>query len=239
MKKNIENRDAPISRPTTFAPVSVRIRKIRKGTSGDFERSSIATKAPISAANFLHYVDQKKLDGITFYRTCKVADKFGFVQFGTNGDPKRTLPPIKHEPTTITGLKHLNGTLSTARLAPGSARGDFTISVGDQPSFDADPTKPDDALKTNLGYAAFGRVVDGMDVVLELYDEKPISVQLPEQVEATIVEADAVVKGQTASSSYKPAMLDNGVRVMVPPHIGSGTRIIVDVYERTYVGKVG
>lgn len=79
---------------------------------------------------------------------------------------------------------------------------------------------------------------DGMDVTLELYEEKPISVALPTQVEATITEADAVVKGQTASSSYKPAVLENGVRVMVPPHIGSGTRIIVDVYERTYVGKV-
>ena len=78
---------------------------------------------------------------------------------------------------------------------------------------------------------------DGMTVLLEMYDDRPISVQLPEQVEATIVEADAVVKGQTASSSYKPAILDNGVRVMVPPHIASGTRIIVDVYERTYVGK--
>jgi elongation factor P len=80
-------------------------------------------------------------------------------------------------------------------------------------------------------------LTDGMDVTLELYDEKPISVQLPEQVEATIVEADAVVKGQTASSSYKPAVLENGVRVMVPPHIESGTRIIVDVYEKTYVKK--
>lgn len=80
---------------------------------------------------------------------------------------------------------------------------------------------------------------DGMDVKLELYDEKPISVQLPDQVEAEIVEADAVVKGQTASSSYKPAVLDNGVRVMVPPHISSGTRIIVDVYSREYVGKAG
>jgi peptidyl-prolyl cis-trans isomerase A (cyclophilin A) len=139
-------------------------------TAGSFTIEVETVKAPVTAANFLHYVDQKKLDGITFYRTCKVADKFGFVQFGTNGDPKRTLPPIKHEPTTITGLKHLNGTLSTARLAPGSARGDFTVSVGDQPSFDADPTKPDDALKTNLGYAAFGRVVDGMDVVLKIFD---------------------------------------------------------------------
>ena len=63
--------------------------------------------------------------------------------------------------------------------------------------------------------------------------------QLPQQIEAEIVEADAVVKGQTASSSYKPAVLDNGVRIMVPPHIESGTRIVVDVYEQTYVGKAG
>jgi elongation factor P len=78
---------------------------------------------------------------------------------------------------------------------------------------------------------------DGMDVVMELYNERPISVQLPDQVEATIVEADAVVKGQTASSSYKPAVLDNGVKVLVPPHITSGTRIVVDVYNREYVRR--
>jgi len=78
---------------------------------------------------------------------------------------------------------------------------------------------------------------DGMDVVMELYNERPISVQLPDQIEATIVEADAVVKGQTASSSYKPAVLDNGVRVMVPPHIASGTRIVVDTYRREYVRR--
>ena len=78
---------------------------------------------------------------------------------------------------------------------------------------------------------------DGMDVVMELYDEEPINVQLPDTIEALIVEADAVVKGQTASSSYKPAVLENGVRVMVPPHIGAGTRIVVDVYEQTYVRR--
>ena len=78
---------------------------------------------------------------------------------------------------------------------------------------------------------------DGMDVVMELWEERPISVQLPDTIEAMIVEADAVVKGQTASSSYKPAILENGVRVMVPPHIGAGTRIVVDVYERTYVKR--
>src|SRR5947209_11141607 len=78
---------------------------------------------------------------------------------------------------------------------------------------------------------------DGMDVVMELYNERPISVQLPDTIEAEIVEADAVVKGQTASSSYKPAILDNGVRVMVPPHISAGTRIVVDVYSREYVKR--
>jgi peptidyl-prolyl cis-trans isomerase A (cyclophilin A) len=161
----------PVPTPAiASAPVAALPRVQITTTAGTFTVEVETAKAPVTAANFLHYVDQKKLDGITFYRTCKVADKFGFVQFGTNGDPKRTLPPIKHEPTTITGLKHLNGTLSTARLAPGSARGDFTISVGDQPSFDADPAKPDDALKTNQGYAAFGRVVDGMDVVLKIFD---------------------------------------------------------------------
>ena len=78
---------------------------------------------------------------------------------------------------------------------------------------------------------------DGMEVTLEMYEERPISVQLPDTIEATVVEADAVVKGQTASASYKPAILDNGVRVMVPPHIVSGTRIVVDVYAREYVKR--
>jgi elongation factor P len=85
-----------------------------------------------------------------------------------------------------------------------------------------------------LGEAA-AFLQDGMDVVMELWEERPISVQLPDTIEALIVEADAVVKGQTAWSSYKPAVLENGVRVMVPPHIGAGTRIVVDVYEQTYV----
>ena len=127
-------------------------------------------KAPITARNFMRYVDMKRFDGIVFYRTVKVADHFGFVQFGVQGAPARMLPPIKHEPTTQTGIKHLDGTLSMPRLAPGTARGEFTISVGDQPSFDADPAKPGD----NLGYAAFGRVVEGADVLLKIFDA-PVS----------------------------------------------------------------
>ena len=78
---------------------------------------------------------------------------------------------------------------------------------------------------------------DGMQVKLDMYNEKPVSVELPQHVEATIVEADAVVKGRTASSSYKPAVLDNGVKVLVPPHITAGTRIVVDVYKREYVRR--
>ena len=93
-------------------------------------------------------------------------------------------------------------------------------------------TLPEDLLGDA---AAF--LQDGMDVKLDMYEERPISVELPSQIEATVVEADAVVKGQTASSSYKPAILDNGVRVMVPPHIASGTRIVVDPYTQEYVKR--
>jgi elongation factor P len=64
-----------------------------------------------------------------------------------------------------------------------------------------------------------------------------ISVSLPETVIMEIVEADAVVKGQTASSSYKPAKLENGVRVMVPPHVGTGTRIVINTADATYVER--
>ncbi|OYX45897.1 elongation factor P [Altererythrobacter fulvus] len=113
----------------------------------------------------------------------------------------------------------------------------FLFEDGDQLVFMDKDTYDQITLESDLLGEARAFLTDGMDVVLEMYDERPISVQLPEQVEALIVEADAVVKGQTASSSYKPAVLENGVRVMVPPHIESGTRIVVDVYAREYVRK--
>ena len=140
-------------------------------TAGRIVIEADIVHAPVTAGNFLKYVDGKRLDGVVFYRTVKVADRFGFVQFGTNGDPKRSLPPIRHEPTTQTGLHHTDGAISVARFAPGTARGDFTISVGDQsPALDADPAKPGD----NLGYAAFGRVVEGMDTIVTILDA-PVS----------------------------------------------------------------
>lgn len=78
---------------------------------------------------------------------------------------------------------------------------------------------------------------DGMTVTMESYEGDPISVSLPDTVAMEVVEADAVVKGQTASSSYKPAVLENGVRVMVPPHIETGTRIVVRPEDATYVER--
>ncbi len=78
---------------------------------------------------------------------------------------------------------------------------------------------------------------DGMPVTIDFHEESPLGVSLPDTVALAVVEADAVVKGQTASSSYKPAVLENGVRVMVPPHIEAGTRVVVNIAEGTYVER--
>ena len=120
-------------------------------------------RAPVTSANFLKYVDQKKFDGATFYRALTFAGRpdLGLVQGGAKSDPKRLLPPIAHEPTTKTGLSHTEGAVSMARGAVGSAQGDFFIILGNLNSLDADPSKPGD----NAGFAVFGRVVEGMDVV--------------------------------------------------------------------------
>jgi peptidyl-prolyl cis-trans isomerase A (cyclophilin A) len=118
-------------------------------------------KAPVTAANFLRYVDQKRFDGALFYRGVGAAD-YGFVQGGAQNDPKRILPPIKHEPTTQTGLTHDDGALSMARYAPGSATGDFFIVLGKMPAMDAQPQQ---AGGDNQGFAVFAHVVEGMEVV--------------------------------------------------------------------------
>jgi elongation factor P len=78
---------------------------------------------------------------------------------------------------------------------------------------------------------------EGMTVTIESYEESPIAVQLPDSVTLEVTEADAVIKGQTASSSYKPAMLENGVKTMVPPHIEAGTRIVVSTADASYVER--
>lgn len=122
-------------------------------------------RAPVTAANFLHYVDTHRLDGTSFYRAVKVQPGFGLVQGGVR-DGAKLFPPIAHEPTTRTGLSHVSGTISMARAAPGSAAADFFIVVGDQPTMDANPALPGD----NLGFAAFGHVVQGMEVVTRIME---------------------------------------------------------------------
>jgi len=119
-------------------------------------------KAPITAGNFLRYADQRRFDATSFYRASRIkgAPELGIVQGGQR-DPARLLKPIAHESTTKTGLFHKDGTISMARRAPGTATADFFICVGDQPGFDADPTGQGD----KDGFAAFGQVVDGMDLV--------------------------------------------------------------------------
>ena len=78
---------------------------------------------------------------------------------------------------------------------------------------------------------------DGMLVHLSTHEGVPIAMELPARVTLEIVETEPVVKGQTASSSYKPAMTDSGLRVMVPPHIGAGTRIVIKTEDNSYVER--
>jgi peptidyl-prolyl cis-trans isomerase A (cyclophilin A) len=118
-------------------------------------------RAPITAGNFLKYVDGKRLDGSSFYRAVPIGDSHGLVQGGIQNDPKKQLKPIAHEPTTTTGLSHKDGAIAMARLAPGTAASEFFIVVGDLVSMDADPARPGD----NQGFAVFGRVTAGMDIV--------------------------------------------------------------------------
>jgi peptidyl-prolyl cis-trans isomerase A (cyclophilin A) len=117
-------------------------------------------RAPITAANFLRYVDEGRFDGTDFYRGMELGAGTGVVQGGTANAPDRILPPIAHEPTSQTGLRHVDGALSMARFDPGTADGDFFIIVGNLPGFDAGRAAPGDP-----GFAVFGRVIEGMDIV--------------------------------------------------------------------------
>jgi peptidyl-prolyl cis-trans isomerase A (cyclophilin A) len=128
-------------------------------------------RAPVTAANFLRYVDEKRLDGTVFYRAMRLdwgEQPNGLIQGGTQYGPERILPPIAHEPTNETGVTHTTGAISMARLEPGSATGDFSIMLAPQPGLDAQPDSEDPELR--LGYAAFGRVTRGMEVVRAIFD---------------------------------------------------------------------
>jgi peptidyl-prolyl cis-trans isomerase A (cyclophilin A) len=118
--------------------------------------------APITAGNFLHYVDTHRLDGETFYRALRTGDG-GLIQGGVRSDTRKLFPPIAHESTAKTGLHNVAGSIVMARLQPGTAQGDFFILAGDTPAYDAGA--PDGDAD---GFAVFGRVVEGMDVVKKI-----------------------------------------------------------------------
>ncbi len=145
----------PANRPTPGAT-----RVAIETTVGTITVAVDNRRAPRTSANFLAYVDDGRFDGVTFYRAArrKSDPKLGLIQGGIDTDARRALPPIPHEPTTKTGIRHLDATLSMARPnRADSAMGNFFITVG--------PTPNMDARGDYIGYAAFGHVVAGMDVV--------------------------------------------------------------------------
>lgn len=151
MQVAIDPEVVPVVLETTMGNITVEV---------DVER------APITAGNFLRYVDDGRLDGTVFYRAMRIDwgdQPNGLIQGGTQSDPARILPPIAHERTSDTGLNHLRGSISMARWDPGTATGDFSILLQTQPGMDAQPGNADPAFHD--GYAAFGYVVSGMEVV--------------------------------------------------------------------------
>jgi peptidyl-prolyl cis-trans isomerase A (cyclophilin A) len=167
-------------------PATVRV--VLRTSLGDIVLALEKERAPITVDNFLRYVDQRRLDGCDFYRAMKLDEdgQFGLIQGGLRGNPKRALKPIAHESTGVTGLSHVNGAISMARADPGTAAADFFIMVGDVPSYDAHPDTGD------VGYAVFGRVVEGMDVVHAILEQ-------PRSTEA----GAGVMKGQILANPVK------------------------------------
>lgn len=149
----------PASLAQAAEPPVVRVRL--ETSAGAITVALDTNKAPKTSANFLAYVDDGRLDGTTFYRAARARTdpKRGFIQGGIDTDARRMIvPPVVLEPTDKTGIRHLDGTISMARkVDPDSATGNFSLTVGPAPMLDANGVY--------RGYAAFGRVVGGMDVV--------------------------------------------------------------------------
>jgi peptidyl-prolyl cis-trans isomerase A (cyclophilin A) len=141
--------------------------------------------APITAANFLRYVDENRFDGAHFYRVVRMNNqpnnkiKIEVIQGGLyeDGHPQ-SLTPIKHETTAETGILHTDGTISMARAEPGTASSEFFICIGDQPELDFGGIRNPDGR----GFAAFGKVIKGMDVVKKIQSLEDIGQMLNENV---------------------------------------------------------
>ncbi len=124
-----------------------------------------AKHAPITTANFLHYVDTHRFDGESFYRSLHQDEGGGLIQGGVMSDARKLYKPIAHEPTSETGLKNVAGAISMANNGPGTAAGSFFILVSDIPGLDANGPGGD-----AIGFAAFGHVTEGMEVVKKIFD---------------------------------------------------------------------
>lgn len=148
---------APLSAQTDTGIVKVAI----DTDKGRIVLALDAAHAPLTTANFLKYVDSHKLDGEGFYRAMPCADGGGLIQGGITSDARKLLPPVAHEPTSKTGVHNVAGAIAMARLDPGSARSDFFIETVDIPAFDESASDP--------GFAAFGHVVEGMDVAKAIF----------------------------------------------------------------------
>ena len=149
--------------------------------------------APVTTANFLHYIDTHRFDGQVFYRAMHVPDADGkdggLIQGGIRSDARLLYAPIAHEPTTKTGLHNVAGAISMANNGPDTARADFFILVSDMPGLDAGGPGGD-----ANGFAAFGHVTEGMDVVRKIWTA-PVSA----------TKGEGAMKGQ---------MLDPPVRIL-------------------------
>lgn len=144
--------------PLAAQPTPTRVQM--ETTEGSIVIEVDEARAPITAANFLSYVDRQLYDGASFYRAMPGGANRGLVQAGV--DHHRRLEPIVHEPTSRTGLSHIDGAVSIARDAPGTATADITIMIGDMTYLDAGGVDPD-------GYAVFGRVVEGMETIRRIH----------------------------------------------------------------------
>jgi peptidyl-prolyl cis-trans isomerase A (cyclophilin A) len=151
--------------PTSLRAAAAKPRVVITTVRGLITVELEAQKAPITSANFLRYVDGGKYDGGSFFRAARTpgAPKEGTI-VGDANPRAHPFAPIPHESTSRTGLRHTAGTISLGRFAPGSATSTFFICASPEPSYDAHPGARGD----NLGFAAFGQVVDGMGVVRKI-----------------------------------------------------------------------
>jgi peptidyl-prolyl cis-trans isomerase A (cyclophilin A) len=152
------------------APASPRV--LLETGLGDIVIEIYPDKAPVTAANFLKYVDENRFRRATFYRVVRAGNqpdndvKIDVIQGGLGQeDHESRLPDIVHETTQETGIRHEDGVISMARLEPGTANSEFFICVGDQPELDFGGRRNPDGQ----GFAAFGRVIEGMDVVRKIH----------------------------------------------------------------------